>query len=382
MEIRLSLKCSLCSFIYKTKPNLKKHIDVHHKNKIAVEVPDVKKRQHNSYNCPECNSTFDSKRKMDNHLKDQHQGKTLSPERKVAKMNHEKVKAGDEEKDEKKKELENLQDLLVQIGKEKEEITTRLSNSNLTVLNLERANEALTQETTYLKAENEKSNKNLNDLDKEYITQIKDLKRSETQKEHKIIFLKAENEKCNRDINKIESAYKTEVIELKKIVDQKDIEIKILNDQRRREGMARVEHDTAADLHTSLEALVVTVDNGQVLTQDTSQAGPRDTSPTTPQGLNERTLQEGPRVGPENNTNTTEHEPAPEEEWQHQGRYGSRFECSICGRTRNTKHQMNKHMERSHVKEHIQENPEQLQETSDHEYNCKDCDFQQTIKMI
>ena len=154
MEIRLSLKCSLCSFISKTKPNLKKHIDVHHKNKIAVEVPDVKKRQHNSYNCPECNSTFDSKRKMDNHLKDQHQGKTLSPERKVAKMNHEKVKAGDEEKEEKKKELENLQDLLVQTGKEKEEITTRLSNSNLTVLNLERANEALTQETTYLKAEN------------------------------------------------------------------------------------------------------------------------------------------------------------------------------------------------------------------------------------
>ena len=70
-------------------------MDSHHKYKISVEQPEKKKRQHNSFNCPECNSTFDSKYKMNNHLKEQHHGKTMSPERKVAKMNHDKVKEKD-----------------------------------------------------------------------------------------------------------------------------------------------------------------------------------------------------------------------------------------------------------------------------------------------
>ena len=113
-----------------------------------------------------------------------------------------------------KKELENLQDLLVQNGKEKEELNIRLSNCNLRCFSLENENTTITQVRNYLKVENEKVVKNMNDLDKEYTTQIKGLKRIEAQREHEIIFLKAENEKCNRNIDKLDTAYKSQIIEL------------------------------------------------------------------------------------------------------------------------------------------------------------------------
>ena len=266
MEIRQSLKCTLCSFISKSKPTLKRHIEIHHKDKTAVFLSEPKKRQHKTYNCPQCNLTFDSKYKMDKHMKEHSDGKTLSPERKIPKMNHNKVKEEDPKEveriqlnaEEKKKELENLQDLLLQTGKEKDELNVRLSKSNEKGLLLEKANEELTKETNYLKAENQLAVKNLNDLDKEYLTQIRDLKKRETQKDHEIIFLKAENEKCTRDINKLDSVYKTQVIELKKSIEQQDNEIKIKNDQLMKNGIIRVDENKAAELHTSLEALVVT----------------------------------------------------------------------------------------------------------------------------
>ena len=145
-------------------------MEVHHKNKAAVEIPEIKKRQYKNYTCPECNSTFDSKYKLGTHIKNQHQGKTLSPERKNAKMNHDKVNVKDYKETEKRKELENLQDLLVQTGKEKKYLDIRLSACNLQVYNMVKANETLTQENNYLKVENEKAVKDLNNLDKEYST--------------------------------------------------------------------------------------------------------------------------------------------------------------------------------------------------------------------
>ena len=80
---------------------------------------------------------------------------------------------------------------------------------------MEKANEKQTQETNYLKVENKKSKKDLNDLDKEHITQIKGLKTTQVQNEQEIRYLKSGNEKCNRDLNTMESTYKTQVIELK-----------------------------------------------------------------------------------------------------------------------------------------------------------------------
>ena len=127
------------------------------------------KRQHTSYNGPQCNLTFDSKYKMNKHIKEHNDGKTLSPERKIAKMNHHKAKEEDPKEvemeqinaEEKKKELINLKDLLVQTGKDKDELNGRLSKSNEKVLSLEKANEALIKKTNYLKAENQNAVKNL-----------------------------------------------------------------------------------------------------------------------------------------------------------------------------------------------------------------------------
>ena len=79
---------------------------------------------------------------------------------------------------EKNNELENLQDLLVQTGKEKDELDIKLSACNLKVHNMVTANETLTQENNYLKVENQKAVKNLNNLDKEYTTKIDHLKKS------------------------------------------------------------------------------------------------------------------------------------------------------------------------------------------------------------
>ena len=46
-------------------------------------------------------------------------------------------------------------------------------------------------------------------------------------------------------------------MELKQLNDQQNIDLKIKNDQLKKNGLMRVEEDNAADLHTSLEALVV-----------------------------------------------------------------------------------------------------------------------------
>ena len=268
-----------------------------------TDPPEAKKRQHNSFNCPECNLTFDTKYKMNKHLREHNDGKTLSPERKIAKMNHHKGNEEDpKEVEEKKKELENLQDLLLQTGKEKEEFNIRLSKSNENVLCLEKANEALTKEINYMKVESQKSDRNLNDLDKEYSLHIRDLRKREAQKDHEIVFLKAENEKSTRDLNTLDDAYKAQVIELKKSSDQKDIEIKIKNDQLRKNGLLREEEDKSAELHISLEALVVT--NSEAIPEPSSETSsktsseaisltaPQHTPETTPREEQEAALEE------------------------------------------------------------------------------------------
>ena len=113
-------------------------MDNHHKDKMAVNQLEAKKRQHTSYNCPQCNLTFNSRYMMDKHIMEHHDGKTMSPKRKIAKMNHHKAKEEDPKEEEreqinaeeKKKELINLQDLLLQTGKDKDELYGRLSKSN------------------------------------------------------------------------------------------------------------------------------------------------------------------------------------------------------------------------------------------------------------
>ena len=58
-------------------------MDIHHKDKLTVDLSQAKKIHHKTYHCPECNLTFDNEFKIEKHLKEHVNGKTLSPERKL-----------------------------------------------------------------------------------------------------------------------------------------------------------------------------------------------------------------------------------------------------------------------------------------------------------
>jgi hypothetical protein len=63
-------------------------------------------------------------------------------------------------------------------------------------------------------------------------------------------------------------------LELKQQLHQQNIDLKITNDQLKKNGIMRVEEDKGADLHTSLEALVVSEENDQA----NSMPAPQDTT--------------------------------------------------------------------------------------------------------
>ena len=70
---------------------------------------------------------------MRNHIKEQHEGKNiLSPERKVARIESNQVKEEEKSVDGdtvtiQREEMENLQDLLLQTGKDKEELVKKVT---------------------------------------------------------------------------------------------------------------------------------------------------------------------------------------------------------------------------------------------------------------
>ena len=141
---RPPIKCTLCDYVCKSKPTMKKHIEFIHKSKTAVEKQEPKKRPRASFICPACDSTFDSRYHMKNHVKKQHEDKDiLSPQRKAAKtqlegdksatniINEEEVTLGrNKEQNDmvtiEKEEFENLHDLLLQTGKDKETLADRI----------------------------------------------------------------------------------------------------------------------------------------------------------------------------------------------------------------------------------------------------------------
>ena len=132
--------CKICKEKKKTDSELRNHMEVNHKNNSSAELQIPKKRQLHSFTCTKCNSTFDSRYKMNKHIKEQHEGKNiLSPERKVAKIDQIKDGEAEVEKGMKeennnkktvtilKKEYENLHDLLVKTGREKEKLDVRVT---------------------------------------------------------------------------------------------------------------------------------------------------------------------------------------------------------------------------------------------------------------
>ena len=132
--------CKNCKVKKRTENELKVHnktVHMSNKNILPKETP---KRRIQSYNCKDCNSTFDSRYKLTKHMREQHDGKVVkSPERKTPrtesknarKAHKEELKVqGKQEESEtdvktvspEVKELENLQDMLLQSGQENQQL--------------------------------------------------------------------------------------------------------------------------------------------------------------------------------------------------------------------------------------------------------------------
>ena len=193
-KTRLSLKCDLCTFICKSNPSMNRHQETQHKTNTAQEQPEVKKRQMKSFTCPSCNSTFVSNYRMRNHIKEQHEGKNiLSPERKIARTDDKEEEVKNVEDGTitiPREHMENLQDILLQTGKDKEDLEIKLAEGKRRMDNLEKENSKLEQENMYFKAENKKSYENITKIDMEYQKQILDMKKNDEEKNNVIKILK------------------------------------------------------------------------------------------------------------------------------------------------------------------------------------------------
>jgi hypothetical protein len=134
---------------------------------------------------------------MKNHMKSEHEGKhTLSPKRKVAKQVQDDQCTEEEKTVEDgtitihREEIENLQDLLLQTGKDKEDLTKKVIEDQQKMQNLEKKNSKLEQENKYLKAESENSNKHIQKIDLDYHHQVQDMTKKDNEKDNVIKILK------------------------------------------------------------------------------------------------------------------------------------------------------------------------------------------------
>ena len=136
--------CKSCKVKKRTENELQLHNKtVHMSVKKTLQKVSIK-RPIQSFNCTVCNSTFDSRYKLNRHTREQHEGKIVkSPERKSARTESKREKQADnpniegEEKDHietdieemrgetitiESGELENLQEILTQTGQENEQL--------------------------------------------------------------------------------------------------------------------------------------------------------------------------------------------------------------------------------------------------------------------
>ena len=92
---------------------------------MTKEQSEEEKRQMKTFTRPEFNSTFVSNYRMTNHIKEHHKGRNLlSPERKSASIDIAPCKEKEKTVEREtltihRGEIENLQDMLLQTGKEK-----------------------------------------------------------------------------------------------------------------------------------------------------------------------------------------------------------------------------------------------------------------------
>ena len=79
--------CKSCKVKKRTENELKVHNNNFHMSIQKIIPKDTPKRQIQSYNCEECNLTFDARHKLKKHTTEQHEGKFVkSPERKLPRI--------------------------------------------------------------------------------------------------------------------------------------------------------------------------------------------------------------------------------------------------------------------------------------------------------
>ena len=205
-------------------------------------------------------------------------------------------------------------------------------------------------------------------------------------------YFKSENENANRDIFKLNSVYQTHVLDLKKSAHIQDNEIKILKDHLERAGLLKT--------GTKKKTKNVTEQNAQeVSTEETAREGAGEKTRRTAEqgvtmeganlevaqeGVGQEVAQEGTRQeegtsqeGTQEGTGEREAGGDSEElevqvdtesEFQETMQRGSQFKCNICGYTRRTKKQLEKHMTSRHDTE------------EDSSFCCGECSFQTNNK--
>ena len=81
-----------------------------------------------------------------------------------------------------REEIENLQDMLVETGKETEDLIKKVTEGNRRMENLEKENSKLEQENRYFKVDNNKANEHINKLNIEYQQQVLDMSKKYKEK--------------------------------------------------------------------------------------------------------------------------------------------------------------------------------------------------------
>ena len=192
----------MCKYSCKSKPTIENHKKKTHGNTAQVRIGG-KKRHLTSFNCGVCQSTFDSKHKLDKHAKEQHNVEEdetpSSPARKAQKPEDldqriEEEKVADEIMEDDRE--ETIITKGVDNKEEMEEMKKRVENTNRQNYEIQQKFSQLENERNYYKEQVEKATKYVNDLNFEHQKILKE-------KDDDINLLKTELEKYNNleDIN-------------------------------------------------------------------------------------------------------------------------------------------------------------------------------------
>ena len=181
-----------------------------------------------------------------------------------------------------REEIENLQDLLLQTGKDKEDLIIKVTKGQKRMQNLEKENMKLDQENKYFKSENKKNNEYINKLNLEYQQQMQDITKKDKENDNVIKILKDQLFRQGA-VTSESGAGGISSPKPPQVVEQETPEAP-------RSTTAQQAATPVADLEISLAILTVS--------QETSQPAPGHNSQPATQDTSETILQEAPREAP------------------------------------------------------------------------------------